>query len=75
MSPANVTKTAKKVAVRVPVRRSPIGEKFRQISSQLQDSGSASLAKAAAEVNASAEPELTEAQLEALMNDPVADML
>ena len=75
MSPAQVTKTAKKVAVRAQVTRSPIGEKFKQISSQVQDSGSASSAKASAEANASAEPELTEAELEALMNDPVAGML
>ena len=76
MSPAaKVTKTAKKMAVRVPLQRSPIGDKFWQISSQVQESGSASLTKAAADANASAEPELTEAQLEALMNDPVANML
>ena len=78
MNPAKVAKTAttaKKVAGRAPLRRSPIGEKFMQLSSQLQDSGSASLTKAAAEAKASAEPEFTEAQLEALMEDPVADMM
>ena len=74
-SPAKRAKAATKVEVRVPARRSPIGEKIKQIPSQIQDSGSASLAKATAEDNASVEPELTEAQLEALLADPVADML
>lgn len=74
-SPAKTAKAAVKVEVRVPVRRSPVGERFKQIPSQIQDSGSVSLAKAAVEDSASIEPELTETQLEALVSDPVADMI
>ena len=73
-SPAKTAKAATKVEVRVPARRSPIGEKFKQIPSQIQDSGSVSSAKAAVEDKASAEPELTESQVEALLNEPLADM-
>lgn len=74
-SPAKTAKAAVRVEVRVPARRSPVGERFKQIPSQIQDSGSVSLAKAAVEDSASAEPELTETQLEALVSDPVADMI
>ena len=74
-SPAKTAKAAVKVEVRVPARRSPVGERFKQILSQIQDSGSVSLAKAAVEDSASAEPELTETQLEALVSDPVVDMI
>lgn len=73
-SPAKTAKAATKVEVRVPARRSPIGEKFKQIPSQIQDSSSVSSAKAAAEKDGSAEPELTETQLEALLNQPLANM-
>ena len=68
-SPAKVSK----VAVRVPAQLTPIGEKFKQIPSQIQ--ASASSAKAAVEDRSSAEVELTEAELEALVNDPVANMM
>ena len=74
-SPSKTAKVANKVEVRVPARRSPIGEKFKQIPSQIQDSGSASSAKAAAEENTSAEPTLTETQLEALLDGPTANMI
>ena len=74
-SPSMVAKATKKVGLRQPVLRSPMGEKFKQIPSQIQNSGSVSSTKATAEDNTSAEPELTEAQLEALLNDPVADMV
>ena len=67
--------SARRVEIRVPARRSPIGEKFKQLSSQIPDSGSASSAKTAVEENTSAEPELTEAQLEKLLNDPGANMV
>ena len=74
-SPLKFGTTAKKIEIRVPARSTPIGEMFRQLSSQIPDSGSASLTKETAEAKASAEPELTEAQLEALINDPVANIV
>ena len=72
-SPGKMAKSAVKPQVRVPVRRSPTGELFKQTSSQGQGSDSVSSAKAAAET--SAEPALTEEQTEALMKDPIADMV
>ena len=70
-SPAKTAKAANKVEVRIPARRSPIGEKFKQIPSQIQDSGSAPPPKAAVEGNASAEPELTELSLKPFSMTPL----
>lgn len=74
-SPAQTAKAATEVEVRVPAQRSPIGEIFKQIPSQIQHSGSALSAKAAVEDNTSPEPKLTESQLEALLDDPLANMI
>lgn len=73
--PAKAVKVAAKADVRDPVRRSPIGERFKQLPSQIEDLGSSSSAKVANEFKASIEPELTETELEALLNEPVANML
>ena len=64
-SPAKVSSVSK-VMARVPARRSPIGEKFKQILSQIQ-------ASSATAAESSPEAGMTEAELETLLNDPLYD--